>query len=418
MLRTSTRAHRAASALPLPRWLLLLFSLIVFGTGLTLLPFALSFLQSFLQSPVLSLTQPATAAAAASLYSDDAQMRDQAIEQLAQLKSAEATSQLLTFFQHDEYIVDNGLSIAHALAGIGTPQSLRVLIHSLGSDASESRRMAAMAGLEEARPSADGLLVSALDDADAVVRENAARLLGYRHAGQAGTALLAASHDVQPAVREAAAWSLSEVAGVQALSRLDQMALLDNDTHVRETAALMVQRIYARASAAIEAPVRAIAVAPSGQAYAATVDALYTLREQTWQPLNVLSDSATALAVGDDGRTLYLGTLTRGLLRSTDGGQRFDSLAALPAGLGVSALCVNPLDTRQVFVALAEMGSLPETQPAPRGVFYSADGGVTWQALEGAPQDEMSVQLLMDPSSPRYVFGATGEHAWRANVRE
>ena len=79
---------------------------------------------------------------------------------------------------------------------------------------------------------------------------------------------------------------------------------------------------------------------------------------------------------------------------------------------------MNSLDTRQVFVALAEMRTVPETQPAPRGVFYSADGGAAWRPLAGAPQDELSVQLLMDPASPRYIFGATGEHAWRANVRE
>jgi len=119
---------------------------------------------------------------------------------------------------------------------------------------------------------------------------------------------------------------------VQALPRLEQMALLDNDVQVRDTAALMSQRIYTRASAAIQATVRAIAVASNGQAYAATADALYSLREHTWQPLNVLPDGATALAVGDDGPTLYLGTLSHGLLRSVDGGQHFEPLGALPAG--------------------------------------------------------------------------------------
>src|SRR5438270_12987576 len=107
MLRTTTRAHHAASALPLPRWLLLLFSLVLFGTGLSLLPFALSFLQSFVQSPVLSVTQPPTAVAPASLYSDDAQMLDHAIVQLAHIKSADAASQVFAFVQHDDYIADN-----------------------------------------------------------------------------------------------------------------------------------------------------------------------------------------------------------------------------------------------------------------------------------------------------------------------
>ncbi len=415
MLRTTARA-RQASSLQVPGWLALLFWLCMLGTGLVLLPYAVSFMQSFIESPVLSVTQPATAAAVVSLYNEDVNVRDQAIDQLAAIKTTEATNQLLTFFQHDEYIQENGLRAAQALVTIGTPQALRVLVHSLGSDAAEARRMAAMAALEDAKPSANGVLMSALNDTDALVRENVATLLGFRRVGNAGTALLAATRDVEPMVRNAAAWSLSEVADTQALPRLEQMALLDNDVRVRETATLLVQRIYSRVTLAVQGDVRVLSVTTNGQAYAATTDALFSWRDGTWQPVTVLPEAATALGAGD--QYVFVGTESRGLLRSDDSGQRFERVTSLPPGASVTALSINPLDAREVYVALALAVGTTEVHHAPLGVFYSRDGGATWRALDSAPMDQVTTQLLVDTTSPRYLFGATEDHAWRANIHQ
>ena len=186
-------------------------------------------------------------ATAAQLYSTDADRREQAIQALGQAAhsgSGEAVTQLATFFQRDEFLTGDGLATARAIASAGTRPAYQVLIQAFRQNQSPTRRYAAMAALEVVRPTVAPLLIAALQDPDAGVRSSSAELLGFRHDVSAADALAAATYDVDPTVREAAAWTLGgDLAVWRALSRIQLLQAEDPDARVRAAARLAEGRI-------------------------------------------------------------------------------------------------------------------------------------------------------------------------------
>jgi HEAT repeat protein/photosystem II stability/assembly factor-like uncharacterized protein len=100
---------------------------------------------------------------------------------------------------------------AEALAAIGTPAAMRTLVAPLAHLQMTSARHAAMGGLETAGPSAVAPLVTALHDGNAVVRANAAEMLGWLKPADAVADLARLLSDSDPAVQAQAAWALGEI---------------------------------------------------------------------------------------------------------------------------------------------------------------------------------------------------------------
>lgn len=425
MLRSNPEKHTPLAGHQLPTTLqgmLLAVSLILF---LIALPVIVPYVQAATEPVVLSFAQPETAAAAAQLSDSNPQVREQAIQKLAKIGAVEATDQLIAFFARDDYLVDNGLATAKALAATGSKEALQTLIKALRQNESPTRRMAALTALEEAKPSVTPMLIAALNHSDAGVRRGAVDLLGYRRVSEATSNLLAATRDSDPRVREAAVWALNEVAGTQALPRYEQMQLTDLDPQVRDAASQAEENQYLRAASLLgvdRADVRAIAVAASsGQAYAVTLRGLYRSQNGRWELVSDrLPDAATALAVSNDGQALYLGTTALGLFRSTDGGRSWQTLRiAVPdvQRIAVSAVTVHPVDARQVFVALTTILGTSESHEAPLAIFRSMDAGETWSALSKAPTDQIATRLVIDQTMPEFLYGVSDQGAWRTRIQ-
>jgi len=49
----------------------------------------------------------------------------------------------------------------------------------------------------------------------------------------------------------------------------------------------------------------------------------------------------------------------------------------------------------------------------PLGIYRSADAGETWAALAGAPHESVATRLVLDATTPGYLFGLTDGGAWR-----
>jgi hypothetical protein len=136
----------------------------------------------------------------------------------------------------------------------------------------------------------------------------------------------------------------------------------------------------------------------------------------TWVPVTGLPGRVT-VAASLDGRTIYAGTETAGLLRSIDGGVSWQAadnagLGAVPgSALAVTALVVDSADTDHVVVATGYWLGTSHAQIAPYGVFESRDGGAIWHALAQRPLPGKIVQLTLGPGlgavTGRWV--ATGE---------
>ena len=107
---------------------------------------------------------------------------------------------------------------AEALAAIGTPSAIAALMAPLADAQMTPARQAAMGGLEAAGQSAVSPLVVVLLDDNAVVRANAAEMLGWLQpiddAGQRADAVAGLARllsDPAPAVQTQAAWALREI---------------------------------------------------------------------------------------------------------------------------------------------------------------------------------------------------------------
>ncbi|MCA1552801.1 MAG: HEAT repeat domain-containing protein [Chloroflexi bacterium] len=369
----------------------------------------------------LAKSQPTVTESASALLRDASPTaRAQGIQQLAQLGTAEAATQLITFFQRDANLKDNGIAAARGLATIGTAQTYQALVEGMRQSQPALRRTAAFTALSEAKSDVVPVLVSALMDTDPVVRANAAQLLGTRHATEATTAALSATYDPDVNVRAASAAALGEMGALGAILRMEQLQIVDTNAKVREAAIASEQMLKANVARSIgiaTSDVRSLTVAPSnGQPYAVTQDTLYTLRDGVWSVVGRVPDVPLALAAGgDDGKTVfvYVGTTSLGLYRSVDGGQSWNSVrAGLPeaARLSVTALAVNPVDTRYVYMALA---SASDEHVTALGIFRSNDSGQTWSLLGNAPREYVTTRLVLDATNPEFLFGLTEVGAWR-----
>ncbi len=400
---------------------------LLIGFVALLLPLTYPAVQPVLEPITLPLFQPVTSAAAAQLNDSNPVVRDQAISQLAYIGSTEAMHKLITFYQQDEYFKDSGLATAHALASLNRAEAYQALIQSFKKGQAPERRVAAMAALENAQPAVVTYLVAALKDTDPAVRRSAAELLGWRRASETTDVLLSATHDTDGFVRGAATWSLGEIGTMRAWPRVLQLQILDSDPVVRDAAQLVQERLTNNVAYALKLQpneVRALTVAPSnGQAYAVTLGELYALRDGRWQQVSRPPDIPTALAAaGPDGQVLFVGTTSLGLYRSQDGGASWQHLeAGLPVSerLSVTALAINPVDPRQLYMALAVSLGTTQLHMAPLGIYRSTDGGQSWAAMEKAnvPMEHVTTLLVIDPTAPDHLFGLTEMGAWRTNIR-
>jgi photosystem II stability/assembly factor-like uncharacterized protein len=91
-----------------------------------------------------------------------------------------------------------------------------------------------------------------------------------------------------------------------------------------------------------------------------------------------------------------------GIYKSTDAGRTWQHLG-LREGQQIGAIAVDPHDPNHVFVAVLghPYGPNPE-----RGVFRSADGGLTWEKVLYKDDNTGAVDLAFDPTQVQIVYAA------------
>ena len=144
------------------------------------------------------------------LLSDaDEAIRGRAATALGWLHLEEAIPPLGAMLRHDGPWA--GRHAAEALAAIGTPAAMAALTAPLADQPMTPARHAAMGALEKAGQPAVTAVVAALNDSSAVVRTNAAEMLGWLKPPSAVADLARLLADPDPAVQAQAAWALSEI---------------------------------------------------------------------------------------------------------------------------------------------------------------------------------------------------------------
>jgi HEAT repeat protein len=158
-------------------------------------------------------------------------------------------------------------------------------------------------------------------------------------------------------------------------------------------------------------PVRHLAYA-DGRLFAATPTVLFTSDDggATWaKSLPVAGGRISALAAVDRD-TVFVGTETVGVSRSTDGGRTWEpALQGLGLAAGqlvqVTALQADSQERGVLYVAVDYLVGATQVHDVPVGTFVTVDNGSAWEALSGPgfPQVEHASALVVAPDRPLYV---------------
>src|SRR5271167_4101506 len=139
---------------------------------------------------------------------------------------------------------------------------------------------------------------------------------------------------------------------------------------------------------------------------------------RTWNPIFDAepTQSIGAIAVApSDPNIIYVGSgeglhrpdlsVGNGIYKSTDAGKTWTHLG-LENAQQIPALAVDPHDPNRVFAAV--LGH-PYGPSAERGIFRSADGGVTWQKVLYKDENTGGSDIAMDPSNPNVLYAGLWE---------
>jgi len=124
-----------------------------------------------------------------------------------------------------------------------------------------------------------------------------------------------------------------------------------------------------------------------------------------------MSGRVTAIAVpaGDPG-TIYAGTASGGLWKSTGGGVAWEPVFDTLAVASVGALAIDPLNPSVLWVGTGE-GNPRNSQTSGNGIYRSLDGGRSWQHL-GLEKTRNIHRVIVHPRNPDVVFVAAIGSAW------
>ena len=133
----------------------------------------------------------------------------------------------------------------------------------------------------------------------------------------------------------------------------------------------------------------------------------------TWKPIfdDQPTGSIGTIAVApSDPNTIYIGSgegLQRpdlstgdGMYRSTDGGKTWKHLG-LRDGQQIGAILVDPRDSKRIFVAV--LGH-PYGPNETRGVYRSTDGGESFEKILYKDPDTGAIALAFDPKDPQTIY--------------
>lgn len=312
--------------------------------------------------------------------------------------------------QHWAELRRNPFAFAVALVSVSVVVS--VLLAASAATASDAP---SFAGVSVDRDR-DVALLFALQATDAQIRLNAAQELGRRRAFEATELLVAATRDADARVREEAIVSLGALGAWRALPRLRELQITQGNEYVRFAAFEAEQAITARIAQTLQlarAEIQTIDVVAEGIVYAAANDAVYVLREETWEPVGYLPDTPRTLVLTDTG--LVAAMREQGLYRSVDGGKTWEHLQFgrdTPARVVVTALMVHPQNARHMYAALARL-ELDGVTRTPLGIALSTDSGATWALLPDSPAWAITTRLAIDVDLLGYLFGEANGAPWR-----
>lgn len=154
-----------------------------------------------------------------------------------------------------------------------------------------------------------------------------------------------------------------------------------------------------------------------GHLFAATPTVLFHTEDlgATWTESAPLPERVTAIAAVDP-RTVYVGTATVGVYKSSDAGLTWQPAwegLGLAAGqmVKVTALRADPSEPGVLYVAVDHVVGSTQVHESAAGVFVTVDNGASWQPLSGPsfPEARHASSLVIMPGEPLHARVVTAE---------
>lgn len=128
----------------------------------------------------------------------------------------------------------------------------------------------------------------------------------------------------------------------------------------------------------------------------------------SWEPLGPINVGGRTKALVIDPThpdTMYAGTATGGVWKTTDAGQNWQPLTDSLPTLAVNSLVMDPSDPNTLYAGTGEV--IPGA-----GVFKTADGGQTWTQLPPTAGFAYVYSMAISSSRPKDVYAATDSGLW------
>ena len=143
-----------------------------------------------------------------------------------------------------------------------------------------------------------------------------------------------------------------------------------------------------------------------------------------WQSLgpgNIGGRTRTLVIREDDPRTMYLGGVSGGVWKTTDGGEWWEPVSDDLANIAVNSMAMDPTDPETLYVGTGEGYFREEVRGTwlplqGEGIFKTTDGGGTWTQLQATATDDFLWvnDLVISPHDSRRVYAATRTGVWRS----
>jgi hypothetical protein len=117
--------------------------------------------------------------------------------------------------------------------------------------------------------------------------------------------------------------------------------------------------------------------------------------------------------VAGNPRIVYAATGSGGLFKTTNAGTTWQPIFERPGTISIGDIAVDTKNPDHVWVGTGE-ANLRNSVSFGGGVFYSPDGGKTWQA-RGLESTMTISRMLLDPRDARRVFAAAVGHPFGPN---
>jgi photosystem II stability/assembly factor-like uncharacterized protein len=115
-----------------------------------------------------------------------------------------------------------------------------------------------------------------------------------------------------------------------------------------------------------------------------------------------------------DRLTLYIGSASGGVWKSTNGGTTFKPVFDKEPVQSIGAVAIDPTNPKVVWVGTGESW-MRNSVSVGNGIYKSTDGGETWTNM-GLPESEHIAKILIDPKGPDTVYACVPGRLWSDSV--